>query len=292
MFERNLNDKTINRDWQLTLATAGLIIVGALFIFSASAAGGGSSAAWYRQIYAKQIIFYGFGVMSALTLCAVDYNVLARWSAVVYWTTILGLIGVLVFGVGRYGAKRWIDFGFTNLQPSEFAKIGFILMLADYLSRPVEELRRADVFWKALGLAALPFALIVCEPDLGSSLVLAPVSLVMMPQAGAPNDFIFSVIAEEEGFAGQRRDPDALFGAPFQRDQNRQPGARSPGTTAGRGRGGLLFSHVFINIGMNIRLMPVTGIPLPLLSYGGSSVVCSLIAIGILHNVHIYRKSY
>ena len=54
----------------------------------------------------------------------------------------------------------------------------------------------------------------------------------------------------------------------------------------------LLFSHVFINIGMNIRLMPVTGIPLPLLSYGGSSVVCSLIAIGILHNVHIYRRSY
>jgi rod shape determining protein RodA len=54
----------------------------------------------------------------------------------------------------------------------------------------------------------------------------------------------------------------------------------------------LLFSHVFINIGMNIRLMPVTGIPLPLLSYGGSSVVGSLIAIGILHNVHIYRRYY
>ena len=54
----------------------------------------------------------------------------------------------------------------------------------------------------------------------------------------------------------------------------------------------LVFSHVFINIGMNIRLMPVTGIPLPLLSYGGSSVLCSLIAIGILQNVHIYRRYY
>ena len=54
----------------------------------------------------------------------------------------------------------------------------------------------------------------------------------------------------------------------------------------------MLFSHVFINIGMNIRLMPVTGIPLPLLSYGGSSVLCSLIAIGILQNVYIYRRSY
>jgi rod shape determining protein RodA len=54
----------------------------------------------------------------------------------------------------------------------------------------------------------------------------------------------------------------------------------------------LLFSHIFINIGMNIRIMPVTGIPLPLLSYGGSSVLCSLIAAGILHNVYRFRKSY
>jgi rod shape determining protein RodA len=54
----------------------------------------------------------------------------------------------------------------------------------------------------------------------------------------------------------------------------------------------MLFSHIFINIGMNIRLMPVTGIPLPLLSYGGSSVLCSLIAIGVLQNVYFYRRSY
>jgi len=54
----------------------------------------------------------------------------------------------------------------------------------------------------------------------------------------------------------------------------------------------LLFSQVFINIGMNIRLMPVTGVPLPLLSYGGSSVLCSLMAIGVLQNIHIHRKGY
>ena len=54
----------------------------------------------------------------------------------------------------------------------------------------------------------------------------------------------------------------------------------------------LLFSHVFINIGMNIRIMPVTGVPLPLLSYGGSSVLVSLIAMGLMQNVYIYRKGY
>ena len=54
----------------------------------------------------------------------------------------------------------------------------------------------------------------------------------------------------------------------------------------------LMFSHVFINIGMNIRIMPVTGVPLPLLSYGGSSVLCSLIAMGMLQHVYIHRKGY
>ena len=54
----------------------------------------------------------------------------------------------------------------------------------------------------------------------------------------------------------------------------------------------LWFSHVFINVGMYIGLMPVTGIPLPLLSYGGSAAVCALLAMGILQNVHLYRRSY
>ncbi len=54
----------------------------------------------------------------------------------------------------------------------------------------------------------------------------------------------------------------------------------------------MFFSHVFINIGMNIRIMPVTGIPLPLLSYGGTSVLCSLVATGILQSIYIYRRSY
>ena len=54
----------------------------------------------------------------------------------------------------------------------------------------------------------------------------------------------------------------------------------------------LFFIHIFVNIGMNIKLMPVTGIPLPLLSAGGTSVLCSLIAVGVLQNIHLYRKRY
>jgi rod shape determining protein RodA len=113
-----------------------------------------------------------------------------------------------------------------------------------------------------------------------------------LPKNGAPNDFIFSVIAEEEGFVGSVVIL-ALYSVLLLSGIKVATQARDRlGQLLAVGVATLLFSHVFINIGMNIRLMPVTGIPLPLLSYGGSSVVCSLIAIGVLHNVHIYRKSY
>ena len=117
-------------------------------------------------------------------------------------------------------------------------------------------------------------------------------ALGFLPLAGAHNDFIFSVIAEEEGFVGSVVVL-ALYAVLLFSGIKIASQARDRlGQLMAVGVVTLLFSHVFINIGMNIRLMPVTGIPLPLLSYGGSSVVCSLIAIGILHNVHIYRRSY
>jgi rod shape determining protein RodA len=113
-----------------------------------------------------------------------------------------------------------------------------------------------------------------------------------LPRAVAHNDFIFSVIAEEKGFIGSVLVL-TLYGAVL------FSGIRIAGQARDRlgrllavGVVTLLFSHVFINIGMNIRMMPVTGVPLPLLSYGGSSVLGSLIAMGMLQNVYIYRKAY
>jgi rod shape determining protein RodA len=319
---------------------------------------------------------------------------------IVYWFAVFLLALVLVCGTVRFGARRWFDLGFFSLQPSEFAKLAFILAQAHFLSRPIEELRVPLIFWKALGLMMLPFVLILKEPDLGSALVLLPAGLAMLFVAGTPrrylvwlfasvgflgalfvadvlfmppkwqvkvedyqrrrllvyfgiqdspsagaskvererlrkqqsddshnvrqalisvgsggltgkgwrqgtqnalgylprsvahNDFIFSVIAEESGFVGSVIVL-TLYGVVL------FTGIRIAGQARDRlgklmavGVVTLLFSHVFINIGMNIRLMPVTGVPLPLLSYGGSSVLGSLIAMGILQNVHIYRKAY
>ena len=113
-----------------------------------------------------------------------------------------------------------------------------------------------------------------------------------LPRSVAHNDFIFSVIAEERGFVGSVIVITLYIVVLFS-------GLRVAGQARDRlgkllavGVVTLLFSHVFINIGMNIRLMPVTGVPLPLLSYGGSSVLSSLIAMGLLQNVHLNRKGY
>jgi len=117
-------------------------------------------------------------------------------------------------------------------------------------------------------------------------------ALGYLPRAVAHNDFIFSVIAEEEGFVGSMIVL-ALYALVLFSGLRIAGQARDRlGRLVAVGVVTLIFSHVFINIGMNIRIMPVTGVPLPLLSYGGSSVLGSLIAVGLMQNVHIHRKGY
>jgi rod shape determining protein RodA len=391
-------------DWLMIGALLGLMIYGILFILSATTATEVTqSIPFLKQTAFKQMVWYGVGIFCAVVLCVVDYQIISRWSLIVYWGSILVLIAVLLPGIGSdngWGAKRWINLGLFQFQPSEFAKLAFILFMAHFLSRPQDELRIPKVFIKSLGLMGLPFILILKEPDLGSALVFAPVGLVMMFVAGVPvrflrrllggvgviialvmvdvlfapknlqfikledyqkqrllvyfgldfapsdateaerkrlrnvqrarsynieqalisvgsggmtgkgwregtqsalgylpravahNDFIFSVIAEESGFVGGSVVLILYTVVMFTGIRIASQARDRLGKIMASGVVTLLFTHVFINIGMNIRIMPVTGIPLPLLSYGGSSVLCSLIAAGLLQNIYIHRKSY
>ncbi len=404
MFDADLNDHQSRIDRLQIAALAGLMLVGVAFVYSATMVSESArTAPWYSQSWFRQVVWYALGIGVAGMLCVVDYRSLARYAFLVYWTSILTLVLVLIPGIGTthgWGARRWIDLGPFQGQPSEFAKLAFIFAQAHFLSRPVEELHTPGNFFKALGMMILPFLLIMKEPDLGSALVLVPTGLAMLYVAGTPrryllrlaavvgifgalflvdvlfappnwqikledyqrrrlmvyfgretpprpgasqaeverqrrqqlddsfnvrqalisvgsggltgkgwrqgtqnalgylprlvahNDFIFSVIAEEEGFVGSVIVLTLYAVVLF-------TGIRIAGQARDRlgkllavGVVTLLFSHVFINIGMNIRIMPVTGVPLPLLSYGGSSVLVSLIAMGLLQNVCIHRKAY
>jgi rod shape determining protein RodA len=392
-------------DKLMLAAVAGLVVFGLAFIYSATLANESMRALpWYQQNYVKQSVWYALGAGLAAVVCLVSYHRLSRFSLVIYWACIALLVAVLVPFIGTshgWGAMRWIDFGPLQIQPSEFSKLALILALAHFLSRPMDELRQAGVFWKALGMVALPFLLVLREPDLGSALICLPIALVMLLVAGTPprflfklgaagclvialllvdvllappawrikledyqrrrlmvffgldyvkfapanatlaerqrlrmqqqndeynskqalisvgsggltgkgwrqgsqialgylpravahNDFIFSVIAEERGFVGSSLVV-TLYGIIL------FTGIRVAGQARDRlgkllavGVVTLFFSHVFINIGMNIRIMPVTGVPLPLLSYGGSSVLSSLIAAGLLQNIYLHRRS-
>jgi len=401
MFEPLFSESRSRIDRLQIGALCGLMLVGVLFVYSATMVTDAAlSAPLYKQKWLLQIVWYVLGIGAATALCFVSYQTLARWGTIAYWCGMILLALVLVFGTVRFGARRWFDLRFFLFQPSEFAKLAFILALANFLSRPEAELAEPVSFWKAIGMMLLPFVLILKEPDLGSALVILPTGLVLLFVAGFPkkylaclggavgilaalflvdvlwappgwwqiklenyqrqrllvyfgtdfapanataeekaaahhlqmeksyqvhqalisvgsgglwgkgwhkgnqtalgflppgaahNDFIFSVIAEEKGFVGSITVL-TLYGLVL------FTGLRTAGQARDRlgkllavGVVTLLFSHIFINIGMNIRIVPVTGIPLPLLSYGGSSVLGSLIAMGLLQNVYLYRKGY
>jgi rod shape determining protein RodA len=417
MFEATLTERQSRADRLQLAALGALMALGLAFVYSATMVGQpGGLWQQYREwplgeflqwlvgrFFFRQFVWYVLGIAAGVAVCLVDYRTLARWSLVVYWITIILLVVVIIPGIGsmRFGARRWIDLGFFQFQPSEFAKLAFILSLAHFLSRPVDELKRLAVIAKAVGLTFLPFILIWKEPDLGSALVLVPTGLAMLYVAGTPrrflrrllsvigilgalflvdvlfappnwqiklqdyqrrrllvyfgqsytpppgasskaeverlrkqqfddshnvrqalisvgsggltgkgwrqgtqnalgylpravahNDFIFSVLAEEMGFVGSVI-VITLYAVVLFTGMRIAGQARDRlGKLVAVGVVALMFSHVFINIGMNIRIMPVTGVPLPLLSYGGSSVLGSLIAMGLLQNVYIHRKGY
>ena len=128
-------------------AALGLMVIGTAFIYSATF-GPVSRMAWYKEIYLHQIIWYGLGVAAAVALCRKEYGRLVRWAAVFYWGAILFLLAVFILRRGPSGGKRWINLAGFSVQPSEFAKIAFILWLGSYLSRPRTNCGRGRCFWR------------------------------------------------------------------------------------------------------------------------------------------------
>ena len=99
------------------------------FIYSAASVHGlGDITYWYQHPFVRQIAALLLGLGIAVALCAFDYHVIARWSMVCYWLSLLLLLIVFLYEP-RFGARRWISVGGLALQPSEFAKIATICSL-------------------------------------------------------------------------------------------------------------------------------------------------------------------
>lgn len=355
-----------NIDWILAGLVVAVCLLGILNIYSATTP--------YKIVgtayYVKQLYWMLAGMTISLVVCSLDYHILEDLSYWFYGFLILLLLAVLIVGKRTMGATRWLDLGLFNIQPSELMKIVIIVTFARYFNNfhTIGGLTVRDLLIP-LSLLALPAALIMKQPDLGTATLIILIALTMAMYIGLRwsaivtficitipmvwigwafllrpyqknrvldflnpersrlgsgyhiiqskiavgsggftgkgfvkgtqsqlrflpeqhTDFAFSVFAEEWGFLGCLvliilYLSLVLWGLNIARRCNdRFGGLLAVGVTA------MLFWHVVINIGMVIGMFPVVGVPLPFFSYGGTSMITSMVAIGLLQNISMRR---
>ena len=132
----------------------------------------------------NQIIWVVLGLVTILVVTSIPTRVYYSLSYVLYGLSLLLLFYGVFTGVISKGAERWIAIGGLRLQPAEFAKIGLVLALARYLSTKTLSLERISSFIAPCVFIVVPFALIIKQPDLGSALILAAISLPIFYWAG------------------------------------------------------------------------------------------------------------
>ena len=356
-----------NMDWLFVASVAVLMVIGILFIYSASSRSEDAPIAIMAE---RQLVWALVGIGCFLGLVALDYHRVGEVSWWLYAGCLILLALVLIMGKKVYGAYRWLNLFGIQVQPAEFAKLGTMLALARFLSQPSRDVTGFRSLIEVLIAIGVPMALIMRQPDLGTASTLIPVSFALMfvsgvprkyllalmaigllslpvawefmadyqhdrvitffhperdplgsgwnkiqseiavgsggvtgkgylmgtqnilgflPRTVAPTDFIFSVIAEEMGFVGSGLLL-VLYALVIAGGLRAALRARDAlGRLMAVGVITLLFWHVFVNMAMTIGLMPVTGIPLPLISYGGSFMVCTMAGLGIVQSVYARR---
>jgi len=363
MFDRRLLD---NFDWILL---AILMMIGMLSVVNLYSATHAIRSVGGGGIYLKQICWFGIGFLVLLAMTTFDYHLLDRLAYPLFLLCLILLLAVLHIGRVTHGSQRWLDLGLFSVQPSEMVKVSIILVLAKYFSasQKTGDYRMRDL-WKPLVMIAVPFVMIVSQPDLGTALMILIVSFSMILFAhvnrrsmliflsvaciAAPffwmslqgyqkkriiaflrpdtdplgsayhvtqskiaigsglfwgkgylkgtqtslnflpqqhTDFLFSVLAEEWGFVGSAGLLTLyLFLILWCLNIARNSKDRF-GTLVVVGVAALIFWHLVVNVCMVTGLLPVVGIPLALFSYGGSSVVSALAAMGLAMNVSMRR---
>ena len=358
-------------DWFVVCAALALSILGSLLVWSATQGKLTNDHGDPTTYLKKQLINLVVGVAFAVLVSRFDYRLLRAYTPILWGLSIIGLLFVLVHGARINGAKAWILLpGGLSLQPAEFAKIAIILGMAMILSEKrdaEDEPRDIDVAF-ALGVAGIPIALIMLQPDLGTVMVIATVVFGIIAVSGArarwligilvggalvafvaiqagilqkyqldrltaftdptsntrtsgyntqqariaigsgglfgtglfhgpqtqghfvpenQTDFVYSVAGEELGFAGAALIIVLLGVILWRAVRIAMRASDLFGRLVATGVATWLAFQAFENIGMNLGIMPVTGVPLPFVSYGGTSMFASWLAIGLLINVHL-----
>lgn len=345
--------------WRLLMLVAALGGFGTIILFSAAS---GSFQPWA----ASHAIRFSIFLVMALIMSRMQEDF---WKAVAYpgfIATLLLLIGVEVVGGISGGSQRWLDLGIIRLQPSELMKLAIILALARFYDQlPSGEIRRWSALWPAGVAIALPAALVMLQPDLGTALMITAGGLTIMFLAGLPlrlflggagalaviaplsyffllhdyqrkrvttfldpesdplgagyhitqskiaigsggifgkgylngtqshldylpeghTDFVFATMAEEWGLLGGL----FIIGcfvliARWGMNVSARAKTRFGRLTAA-GLTMTIFFYVTINLLMVMGLAPVVGIPLPMVSHGGTAMLTVMLCFGILMSI-------
>ncbi|HEX3244140.1 MAG TPA: rod shape-determining protein RodA [Chloroflexota bacterium] len=364
-------------DYLMLLALVGLIVYGVALIHSATCQPG--CERWFppSSWAVRQALTAILGIVLLAFTAAIDYRFFRAGAYYLHALSLVLLVVVLFTGRGaeEYGARRWIQLGLFDLQPSEIAKLTYVLALgrfmADRPDGPLSWMRLVG----SVALFLITALLVYVQPDLGSALAFLAIWIGITLASGArftqlgtlfiaavalapigwfalrdymrtriftflthffdretdpfgegynilqaqisigsggmfgrgfmqgtqtqldylrvkQSDFIFSVLAEEMGFLGALV-LFLLFGLLLFRIISVAGKARDEfGRLVAFGVGFMLLFQCFVNLGANLTLLPVTGVPLPFLSYGRSALLTNLIALGILQGILIRRVRY
>jgi rod shape determining protein RodA len=357
-------------DWTLFGAAGLILAIGTLLVWSATSSNdvltGGQPTAYLH----KHLVNILIGLVLAAAVMATDHRWVRIVTPLVYVASVIGLLLVLAMGTTINGSRSWLMLGGLSVQPAEFTKLAVVIGMAMIIAERTENSRQRRVGLVDVALlgvlAGIPAVLIILQPDLGTTLVLAATVFGVLAVAGVPRRWLVTlfvggvsvaVLAVSAGMLKQYQinrfmaftdpalDPrgagynttqariaignGGLFGQGlFDGSQTRSRFVPEQHTDfvftvageelglVGAGLLILLFAIVlwralaisrnaddmfgrvaaagiacwfafqtFQNIGMCLGIMPVTGVPLPLVSYGGSSMFASMMAIGLLQNI-------
>jgi rod shape determining protein RodA len=171
--------RSLKIDFGLLLSFLILTVLGILTIYSVSSGTAGGRGVEKQHV--KQIYWAITGIAIFVLLLFVHYQKLGEYALIIYICSILILVITLFFGKRVRGAKSWITIiGGFGFQPSEFVKISTILMLAKYLERTGDEIKKIPHVVIALVIVLIPLGLILLQPDFGTALVYLPIGIVML----------------------------------------------------------------------------------------------------------------
>lgn len=348
-------------NWLFVLVLCATAGVGFVMLYSAAS---GSLDPWAS----RQMVRFGMGFMIMLIIALIDVRIWLRYAYAIYGFGMVLLVAVELSGTIGMGAQRWIDLGVVTVQPSEIMKIALVLALARYFhGASLDDVKSPMYLIIPLFLVALPAALVLRQPDLGTALMLVLGSgaiffaagvriwkfavLIVLGLGSLPvgwqflreyqkqrvltflnpesdplgsgyhiiqskialgsggvfgkgfmqgtqshlsflpemqTDFIFTMLAEEMGMVGALGlmglyTVILVYGIFFSvRCRNQFGRLVAIGVTM------TFFLYVFINIAMVTGLIPVVGVPLPLISYGGTAMLTLMIGFGLLIGVHVH----